>query len=409
MFPIEAHGEKKIRITYTQTLPLQNGTFPHNYALRSELLQQTPLRDLAIDVTVHSKTPLAKVVCPSHSSEIEQTQYSARLHYEARDITPQRDFEFLCTLDGRQADAIAIPHVRGDDGYFQLQLSPASVADGNWARVMVRDGTPLDVIIVCDTSRSMDTAARRQQHELVAALLGSLSEADRVRVACCDVETAWLLKDAASVSDTIRTGVIASLERRRSLGWSNLQQTFSDVLAVAESNTKVIYIGDGTVIAQASDAGSAFAAWMKNARNGNNAEPTCHAIAVGNAFDMSVLSAIGRKGRGTTRIAAMSTPASDTIRELLFEMTRPGLRDLKVEFRNVQVAAVYPAQLPNLPDGMQQIIIGRFLPSATDAEAEVIVTGRRGDEIVKYVARTKIPSSRDYGQKSTSTICSGKL
>ncbi len=437
VFPIEAHGEKKIRITYTQTLPLQNGTFRYNYALRSELLQKTPLRDLAIDVTVHSKTPLAKVECPSHGvgsrirensearldrssgsgiltnsatgeATIEQTTYSARLHYDARDITPERDFEFLCTLDGRQADVVAIPHVRGDDGYFQLQLSPPSLADGNWSRMMVRDGTPLDVIVVCDTSRSMDKVARQQQHELVAALLGSLSEADRVRVACCDVETAWLLKDAAPVTDTIRAGVIASLEQRRSLGWSDLQRTFRDVLSVADANTKVVYIGDGTVIAQDSDAGSAFAAWMKNARNGNNAEPTCHAIAVGNAFDMTVLSAIGRKGRGTTRVAAMSTPASDTIRDLLFEITRPGLRDLKVEFRNVQVAAVYPTELPNLPDGMQQIITGRFLPSGTDAEGEVIVTGRRGDEVVKYVARMPLSSHHSPSDESAIHRAAGR-
>ncbi|HUG18135.1 MAG TPA: sigma-70 family RNA polymerase sigma factor, partial [Planctomycetaceae bacterium] len=44
------------------------------------------------------------------------------------------------------------------------------------------------------------------------------------------------------------------------------------------------------------------------------------------------------------------TPMSIAL-ELLNEMAQPGLRDLKVEFRGVRVAAVYPEQLPNLAAG----------------------------------------------------------
>ena len=52
-------------------------------------------------------------------------------------------------------------------------------------------------------------------------------------------------------------------------------------------------------------------------------------------------------------------------------MTQPALRDLKVEFRGLRTARVYPEQLPNLPLGTQQIILGRYLPEAA--------TLRRGD------------------------------
>ncbi len=420
VFPIEARGEKKIRITYTQTLPLQNGTFRYHYPLRSELLQKTPLRDLAIDLTIHSGKRIARLECPSHGEQtrepipasvdakastdigirqvgdvtIEQTANSARVHYEAREITPERDFEVHCSLDSRQSDVVAIPHVRGDDGYFQLQLSPPSVDAGNWSRMMVRDGTPLDVIVVCDTSRSMDKAARDKQHDVVAALLSSLSESDRIRVACCDVKTTWLLKESEPATEKIRNAVLEKLKQRRSLGWSDLQRCFASILEAAGEKTHIIYVGDGTVVAEDSQAGSAFVSWFNVARVISRKEPTCHAIAVGNAYDMTVLSAIGRKGGGTTRVCSYSTSATDTVRDLLFEITRPGLRDLKVEFRNVQVAAVYPAELPNVPDGLQQIITGRFLPSANDAAGEVIVTGRRGDEMVKYVARMPLHETR---------------
>ncbi|MFO0975864.1 MAG: VIT and VWA domain-containing protein [Planctomycetaceae bacterium] len=409
VFPIEAHSEKRIRITYTQTLPLQNGVFRYHYPLRSELLQKTPLKHLSIDVLVHSKVPLASLACPSHSVmtdaakeqvavptsgirqlgpvTIEQTRFSGRLHYEASDITPQRDFELLCTMDGRQSDVVFVPHVRGSDGYFLLQLAPPAVSDGNWSRMMVRDGKPLDVLVVCDTSRSMDKVARKQQHDLVAALLGSLAESDRVRVACVDTGCDWILKDALTVNEETRSKILKRLDDRRSLGWSNLSVGFDEIFRAASPETQVVYIGDGTVVTQDSQAGAMFASWL-NRVSKTQKVPTCHSIAVGNAYDMTVLSAIGRMGRGTTRVASMSDAASDVVRELLLEVTRPGLRDLKVEFQGLEVAAVYPAVLPNLPDGMQHMLTGRFRPSSSGVmTGEVIITGLRGDEPVKYVAR----------------------
>jgi hypothetical protein len=41
VFPIEPHSEKRIKIVYTQVLPLRANKYRYSYALRSELLQKT--------------------------------------------------------------------------------------------------------------------------------------------------------------------------------------------------------------------------------------------------------------------------------------------------------------------------------------------------------------------------------
>lgn len=409
VFPIEPHSEKKIRITYTQTLPLQNGSFRYSYALRSEMLQKNPLRDLSVDVTLHSEVPLQQVHSPSHkTADVQLTEYSARVRYTARDVTPQRDFELVCTLDDRQPDVVAIPHVRGDDGYLMVQLSPPSVADGNWSRALVRDGTPLDVILVCDTSRSMDEVARRQQSDLAAALMGSLGQSDRLRMVCCDVDCAWLQAEAVPVTEPLRERLLQQLQDRPSLGWSNLRGCLEEILNRGERNTQVIYLGDGTVVNEFSDARADFLAWMQQvAQNAARFEtgpvtasevrpnlgkgiPTVHGVAVGNMFDMAVLNAMSLVNGGTRRAVAGSESAVEVARQLLFEITRPGLKDIRVQFKGVQVAAIHPQPLPNLADGMQQILTARFLPAPDLANAEIIVTGRRGNEDVRYTARLRL-------------------
>ena len=67
VFPIEAHSEKRIKIVYTQVLPLRANRYRYSYGLRSELLRTTPLRELSLSVQVNSALPLKSVSCPTHT------------------------------------------------------------------------------------------------------------------------------------------------------------------------------------------------------------------------------------------------------------------------------------------------------------------------------------------------------
>jgi len=78
-----------------------------------------------------------------------------------------------------------------------------------------------------------------------------------------------------------------------------------------------------------------------------------------------------------------------------------------VEFRGVKVAAVYPEQLPNIAAGTQQILVGRYLPEAGNQQGEIVVTGKRGGEEVKYVAKMELGESgngkAESGESQTSS------
>src|SRR5260370_30678226 len=57
VFPIPAHSEKRIKITYTQVLPLKGNRYRYSYGLQRELIKQHPLRDFATDLKVNSVVP----------------------------------------------------------------------------------------------------------------------------------------------------------------------------------------------------------------------------------------------------------------------------------------------------------------------------------------------------------------
>ena len=166
VFPIEPNSEKRIKITYTQVLPLKGNQYRYSYPLQSEMLKQHPLRELAIDVTLNSVVPLKNITSPTHTVRSEKTDHSARVEFTAQEYTPTRDFEVVVETEGRQSDVVMIPHRRGDDGYFMLQLTPPA-DDGQWQRETLPDGEPMSLLVLADTSASMDAPSRAAQAEFL--------------------------------------------------------------------------------------------------------------------------------------------------------------------------------------------------------------------------------------------------
>ncbi len=249
VFPIEPHSGKRIKIVYTQVLPLRSNQYRYSYALRSEMLQKTPLRELSIEVLVYSSLPLKKIESPTHAVRVEQTERSAHIQFSAQEYSPVRDFELVCDIDGQSTDVVTIPHQRGDDGYFMVQLMPPS-AEGNWQREVLPNGKPLEVLLVCDTSGSMDKANRKTQAEFVASVLTSLGPDDRFNIAVCDAEIKWLFEEPVSPADENVTQARTWLGNRISLGWTDLDAAFKSIQKRVRKKQHVVYVGDGVVSAR---------------------------------------------------------------------------------------------------------------------------------------------------------------
>lgn len=398
VFPIEPRSEKRVKIVYTQVLSLRAQRYRYTYGLRSDLLQTKPLRELSLSVTVNSALPLKSITCPSHAVRTQQTEHSAQVEFTAQEYTPTRDFEVICELDRTQADVVAIPHRRGDDGYLLVQLSPPG-GQGNWQREVLPDGQPLHVVLLCDTSASMDSEKRQQQTEFVTTVLASLGIDDRFQLAACDVGTVWAFGEPVVASEANIAAARQFLDERLSLGWTNLDRVFADVIQKAPADAHVIYIGDGIVSAGDTDA-SNFVKRINllfgtNIEANKDKQRTFHAIGVGSTTELIALRGIALSGGGSVRMIAGEQSPSVVALELLNEVAQPGLRDLKVEFKGVKTAAVYPDRLPNLPAGMQQILVARYLPQGADQQGEIVVTGRRGNENVRFAAKVAFKDAEE--------------
>ncbi len=433
VFPIEARSEKRVKITYTQVLPGRGRKFRYSYALQSELLRQHPLRELSIDVTVSSAVPLRSVKSPTHLTRDEITRRAGRVRFAAQNHTPTRDFEVVVETEQPPSNVVLIPHRRGDDGYFLMQFTPPG-SDGDWDRELLPSSEPLSLLILADTSGSMDDSLRRTQADFVSALLASLSPRDSFNLATCDVTCDWAFDAPRAVSMNDINTARSFLAKRRSLGWTDLRTAVKSAMAqgvrgqeVGVSKpqiTHIIYLGDGIVTTGTKTPEEFANALPRLVRDVSKSEIsnlksqlTFHAVAVGSTFEWPVLKALGAIGGGSVRRLSGEQTPMKAARDLLIEIASPGLRDVKVEFAGLSTTAVYPSSLPNLPLGTQQIVVGKYLPeirnpnegsqfSALSSQPSVIVIGTLNGKPIRLTAPVRLPNTINSESKTESSSAS---
>ncbi len=376
VFPITS--EKRIKISYTQVLSKIGNTYRYNYALQSELLRLHPLKKLQLEVKVSSIEPLAKVESPSHSCRIDTTTNAAHVEFDASEYTPKQDFELDITTAPTQSNITLVSHKRANDGYFMLLVNSPQEID-NAKPSVLPNSSPTNFLIMADTSGSMAGSQRDKQINFIEALLSSLGAQDTFNLVTCDVTTQQAFNQAVVNTPENRERALQFLEKRVPLGWSDLNKAFSLTMELLDKQTQVIYVGDGIITRSNSDP-VAFSKHLKNLYQGNG---TFHAVATGSSYESAVLKSIASLGGGSVRFVG-ATDAAQTAFELLKEISSPVVKDLKCKFTGADIAAVYPDNLPNLPAGTQQFIVGRYNPATTEGKVQVVVSGVLNGQQIEY-------------------------
>ncbi len=386
VFPIFAHSEKRVTITYTQVLPRNGNDYTYEYALRSEMLTANPLKELAIDVKIHSALPLAEVDCPTHDVRADVGEHAASLSFTAEEYRPEKDFQVRISVPDDAPEIAVVPSRRDEDGYFMLLLSPRSKA-GDVGRGLVPAGDPQRITIVADSSGSMDRPARRKQLAFIESLLFSLAPEDKVRLLACDASCRAFTPAYVAVNDERIGEALEFLTRQVPLGWTDLDVAVEASLEGTATGDLVLYVGDGIPTAGEADV-SAIAARIADRLSA--AGVVGHAVAVSNQYEAQVLRAFAGT-TGTWRRVRLPEEAAADAAALLDEALGATLLGTKCKFDGAPVAQVYPATIPAVAEGRQLVLLGRYLPGKQSEELTISCSGTRGGKAVTFERTIELP------------------
>src|SRR5687767_6872496 len=175
VFPIPPGEDRRIEIEYGEIVPVEEGLSRYRYPLNTERFSAQPLEEVSVHVEVETQEPLRAVYSPSHDVAVDRPDdFHFAAGYEASDVRPDTDFELFWSVSAGSIGTSVVSYIDEStgEGYFLLLAAPG-IDD-------VTEIVAKDVIVVLDTSGSMEGEKIEHAREALPYLLGDLQPGDRL-------------------------------------------------------------------------------------------------------------------------------------------------------------------------------------------------------------------------------------
>ncbi len=351
VFPIPPGEERKIELEYSQILPVENGLVHYIYPLSTERFSSRPLEDLVVRAQIESREPLKAVYSSRHEVSIDrEDDYHALLGLEQSDVLPDRDFELFYTISSEKIGLNLLSFKEeGQDGFFLLLAAPDVKVDEE--EIVVKD-----IILVLDTSGSMQGEKMDQAKEAARYVLDHLNPLDRFAIVSFATTT-------RSFSPSLEPAAQADkgkdfLDRLEAMGSTDINRAMIEAVGLAEEvrPTTLIFLTDGLPTEGVTVTG----AILDNVAREAPDNVRIFSFGVGDDVDTDLLDQISMDNGGASTYVRPGEEIDEEVSAFYRKVKMPVLSDLSLDWGDIIVDQVYPQRIPDLFAGSQLIMLGRY-------------------------------------------------
>jgi len=354
VFPVEARGRQKVRITYEHLLSADGNRV--DYVLpRSESLDFAVPWTIAVQV--RSRRRISTVYSPSHEIETVRKgdrRVSARLDVKDRSKPGPFRLSYLLEKGGVTASLFAYPDPKVGGGYFLL-LAGAPAAPEKAPSIK------REVTVVMDRSGSMNGEKLEQVRQAALQVLSGLDEGEAFNLITYNEAV-----DAFSSRPVIKTGKSMQkariwLEGMQSRGGTNIHDALVEALRlkpVKDTLPIVLFLTDGLpTIGQTSER-----AIRELVIKGNKSKRRIFTFGVGVDVNTALLEKIASETRAFATFVLPGEDVEVKVSKVFNSLKGPVLADtrLRVADRG-RVRDLLPHRLPDLFEGDQLVVLGQYV------------------------------------------------
>jgi Ca-activated chloride channel family protein len=384
VYPIPPGGSRVIELEYSQALEMDQGLVKYLYPLNTEKFSAQPLEECSVRVELVSPQPLRSVYSPTHQdrlSIVREGDYRAVMGYEEYDLLPDQDFELIYTVSEEDVGLNLLiypdPERSGSferEGYFLLLAAPS---------VEIDQVIPRDVILVLDTSGSMEGVKMDQAKEAARYVLEHLNQEDRFNVIAFSTGVKHFGSGLQPASQASQAA--SWIDRTQALGGTNINQALLEALALHNSDGSrpqvILFLTDGLPTEGVTEVEQILA----NISASAPANTRLFAFGVGDDVNTELLDTLAEENRGLVSYVRPEERIDEEVSSLYMKIQTPVLTDLEIDFGGVLVEDLYPPEIPDLFSGSQLLLAGRYrLPSGVSGREQIQLTGRVGSQTKTY-------------------------
>jgi len=244
IFPIPPGETRRITLSYTQALTIDNGLIHYVYPFDvTKLTSARPVDEASISVNVSGKDPVSNIYSPSHAIIINRasdTDKAFKVGWEQSNYVPDQDFSLYYGIASKTVNVNLLTYRESadQDGYFMLLVQPPVTppADSIVSR---------DLILVLDQSGSMDGDKWQQAQQAADYVLNHLNSGDRFNVIL--FSTGWRLFSDKLESGDSAQDAINWINGQYADGGTDINGALTTALGMADKErpTTVLFMTDG--------------------------------------------------------------------------------------------------------------------------------------------------------------------
>ncbi len=351
IFPIGPGEERRIEISYQQVLTAEQGLVSYVYPLNTEQFSAQPLETASIHVSIASQSPLRAIYSPTHSIATTRTDdLHATVGWEASDVLPTDDFELLYTTSDSGIGVNVVSHFDAatGQGTFLLLAAPGIQA--------AQTAIAKDVIVVLDTSGSMEGEKLAQAKQALTQVLNKLNSEDRFTIVefSTGVRTYSNELQAASTAPD----AISWVNQLESSGGTDINGALTEAMNYVDESrpTYILFLTDGLPTEGETDVQSI----LTNVDAAAPDDIRLFSFGVGDDVDTTLLDTLSQEHSGASAYVRPGEELDSAVAELYGKISSPVLTDVSLEITGAETEELYPQPLPDLFAGSQSIIVGHY-------------------------------------------------
>lgn len=391
VYPIPAHGDKRIRLNYAEIAGRSGHTYRYVYPLSTERFSAKPLEHCKVSIKISSKRPISNIYSPTHMVDVDQASANeAKVTWEARDTRPDTDLVLYYTVSDDDVGIDVIAHREpGEKGFYLLLASPR--VDLGTGKVQ-----PKNVVFVLDRTGSMAGEKMDQAKAAFKFCVNSLRPNDQFNLITFNESPTTLFAELEKPTNERKKKALAAVDDIDATGGTNIKEALTKALAefrqYGQARNYIVFLTDGQPTVGTTDPEKI----LEQAVADNKNRVKLFSFGVGYDVNTHLLDKLAEQSKGDTDYVRPREDIEVKVSSFFGKVSDPLLTDVKLTINGVKVSDSFPSS--NLPDifrGSQLIVIGRY---DGEGEATIELSGLANDSRKTFRVSADLPRREESNQ-----------
>ncbi len=378
VFPVLPHKDQKVKISYTSVAPQDNGVVEYIYPLKTDGKATKTLEEFSVKARIKSQHPIQNVYSPTHAIALSRiSDKEVAMTFERSQAVLDKDFQLFYSVGNKEIGITPLFHrpISSEEGYFLLLISPQLQSSKSTI-------IPRDLVLVLDTSGSMDAVKMDQARKAVKHCLSNLNSGDRFAILPFSTSVRKYRDSLVEASKEQIDNAKKWVDGLRAGGGTAIQAALDAALEMRTSDEgrsfTVVFFTDG----QPTIGEMKPERIVKNVSDKNSKNTRIFTFGVGDDVNAALLDQLSENTKALSTYVRPAEDIETKVTSLYGKISHPVLANLRLSTSdNIKVHEIYPPALPDLFFGSQLVVLGKY---TGNGPAAVKLMGQVGKETKEF-------------------------